>query len=256
MNLDIQKNGHPCIYMIKNLINNKVYIGSAIGHYKRKGQHYYLLRNNKHFNSHLQASWNTHGEENFEFKVLEFIKDLSLLKEREEFYINSFKANDNKKGCNFRIYCNTNLGTKRSFKSRLQQSRSKRGKTPNLNYTHIAKLNSKAIFGINKQTKEVLYFTSVKEAGEKTNTNRTCISKALHKKIKSAGGFCWDFVEKSTLKNSVNSGNIQMDNPEPSSQNGIKVSEKVQRLISEEPTNNLNTSAEHPEMDDDIVWTV
>lgn len=42
-------------------------------------------------------------------------------------------------------------------------------------------------------------------------------------------------------------------NSEPSSANDIKVAEKVQRLESEESTNNLSTSAEHPVMDDDIV---
>ena len=41
----------------------------------------------------------------------------------------------------------------------------------------------------------------------------------------------------------MNSGELQMDNPEPSSLNGIKVDEKVQRLTDEEPTNNSDTSA-------------
>lgn len=246
MCLDIQKNGKPCIYMIKNTINNKVYIGSAIGHYRRKGQHFYLLRNNKHFNSHLQNSWNKYGESNFEFRVLEFIKDKEELSNREEFYIDKFKSNDNSNGYNSRTYCKTNLGVKRSLESRLKQSISKKGKTPNIDYKKVAALNSKTVSGTNKETGKTLVFKSIKEAGESLNIERTCISKVLNKKLKSAGGFYWDFIEKSILKNSVNSGKLQQDNPEPSSLNGIKVDEKVQRLSGEEPTNNPDKSAEHP----------
>ncbi len=48
-------------------------------------------------------------------------------------------------------------------------------------------------------------------------------------------------------RNSVNSGKTHnMDNPDPSSVNDIKVIEKEQRLIGEESTNNPNTSAEQP----------
>lgn len=57
----------------------------------------------------------------------------------------------------------------------------------------------------------------------------------------------WNFTEKSVSNNSVNSGNIHnMDDPDPSTLNDIKVNVKEQRLIGEESTNNPNTSAEHP----------
>ena len=42
-------------------------------------------------------------------------------------------------------------------------------------------------------------------------------------------------------------------NPDPSVVNANKVTTKEQRLESEEATNNLSTSAQHPEMDEDIV---
>lgn len=53
------------IYKITNSINNKIYIGSAINIYRRFVTHNHLLRNNKHFNSHLQSSWNKYKSENF-----------------------------------------------------------------------------------------------------------------------------------------------------------------------------------------------
>ncbi len=244
--LDIQKNGKPCIYKIQNKLNNKIYIGSAIGHYKRKGQHFYLLRNNKHFNTHLQSSWNKYGEKNFIFEVLEFIKDLKELKEKEEEYIKKYTSNNPEIGFNHRVFCTTNLGIKRSLESRLKQSNSKKGITPNLNYNMIAKLNSKYIIGTNKITNEKIVFDSIKQAGEILKIQKTSISKTLHKKLKSAGGYYWDFTEKSVSNNPVNSGEILWDNPDPSSLNSNIVNEKEQRLMGEELTNNPNKSAGQP----------
>ena len=245
--LDIQKNGKPCIYKIINKINNKLYIGSAIGHYRRKGQHYWLLRNNKHWNNHLQSAYNKYGEENINFEVLEFINDLSILASKEEYWIKKLNTTDRTIGYNIRIECQTNLGKKWPIESRIKFSLSKKGKRiPHINYEQLNKLTMKKIEGVHKVTNTKVTFNSLKEAGETLHIDRTCISKALNGKIKSAGNYYWNFVEQSTLKNSVNSGNIHLDNPEPSLVNDIIVTKKVQRLMSEESTNNLNTSAEQP----------
>ena len=82
--LDTQKNGKPCIYSIRNNINGKLYIGSAIGHYRRKAQHFYLLRRGLHWNKHLQSSYNKYGESIFEFIVIEFIENIEDLQKKEE----------------------------------------------------------------------------------------------------------------------------------------------------------------------------
>ena len=59
------------IYQIKNLINNKIYIGSTINLKQRFNDHKKLLRHNKHPNNHLQSSWIKHGESNFVFELIE-----------------------------------------------------------------------------------------------------------------------------------------------------------------------------------------
>ena len=74
------------IYKIKNIKNDKVYIGSAINIYRRFVTHKHLLRNNKHFNTHLQSSWNKYNSDNFIFEIVEECEK-SLLENREEFYI-------------------------------------------------------------------------------------------------------------------------------------------------------------------------
>ena len=47
------------IYMIRNKVNNKAYIGQAVDIDKRWGEHIKELNNNKKYcNYHLQNAWN------------------------------------------------------------------------------------------------------------------------------------------------------------------------------------------------------
>ena len=59
------------IYMIRNKVNNKAYIGQAIDIYARWEQHIRELNNNlKYCNPHLQNAWNKYGADNFEFTII------------------------------------------------------------------------------------------------------------------------------------------------------------------------------------------
>ena len=57
------------VYSIKNNVNGKIYIGSAVDISSRFRDHIKELRKNVHSNGHLQNSWNKHGEHNFSFDV-------------------------------------------------------------------------------------------------------------------------------------------------------------------------------------------
>ena len=59
------------IYIIQNLVNENIYIGSSINIKRRFSQHKSTLRHNTHKNKHLQNAWNKYGEDNFEFIILE-----------------------------------------------------------------------------------------------------------------------------------------------------------------------------------------
>ena len=65
------------IYQIKNVINGKSYIGKSVDIHSRKFQHKSALLKNKHHNSHLQASFNKHGEEAFRFRILKTFVNFS-----------------------------------------------------------------------------------------------------------------------------------------------------------------------------------
>lgn len=79
------------IYAIKNLKNNKYYVGQSI-HIKRRWiEHKSELNNNRHINRHLQFSWNKYGSKCFKFILLE--KCLSKeLDEKEKYWIQKLNS--------------------------------------------------------------------------------------------------------------------------------------------------------------------
>lgn len=84
------------IYCIENIVNNKKYIGSTVNLAHRKRQHFSLLNQGKHFNKHLQSSWNKYGQKNFVYKIVEYCSN-EFLEIREDFYIKLFEAQYNKR---------------------------------------------------------------------------------------------------------------------------------------------------------------
>lgn len=76
MKIDYCGNSHkPGVYKITNLVDGKVYIGSAKKLSVRLTQHLKSLNNNKHQNKHLQSAFNLHGTDNFNYEVLEALED-------------------------------------------------------------------------------------------------------------------------------------------------------------------------------------
>ena len=74
------------VYFIKNIIDNKIYIGSSQNLRKRKNSHLCKLRKNKHHCSHLQYAFNKHGEDNFIFIEIEYTDNLL---NREQYYLDN-----------------------------------------------------------------------------------------------------------------------------------------------------------------------
>ena len=77
------------IYQIRNLVDNKIYIGSSKSLYQRLRRHLNNLRKNKHDNQHLQNAFNKYGESSFIFEIVEFC-NLSEQYEVEQYWINNF----------------------------------------------------------------------------------------------------------------------------------------------------------------------
>ncbi|MEE0943398.1 MAG: GIY-YIG nuclease family protein [Methanobrevibacter sp.] len=82
------------IYYIQNTVTQQLYIGQSIDLTHRLNTHFNFLRKNKHFNKHLQNSFNKYGEENFKSGVLQYC-DKSELDELEIHYISLYDTRKN-----------------------------------------------------------------------------------------------------------------------------------------------------------------
>lgn len=80
------------IYCIRNLINNKVYVGASKDVYSRIENHRNLLNIGRHHSKSLMADWLRYGECSFKFEVLEESDDQLSLVESERVWMNKLDA--------------------------------------------------------------------------------------------------------------------------------------------------------------------
>ncbi len=100
------------IYCILNLVNGKVYVGSAVNVNNRWASHKSKFKKNKHVNVYLQRAWNKYTELAFEFIILEYVVENDDLIDREQYWINLTQCNNSKFGYNIRKEAKNNLGLK------------------------------------------------------------------------------------------------------------------------------------------------
>jgi hypothetical protein len=117
------------VYMIRNRINGKMYIGSAVDLRVRWSLHKWELRHHKHNNPYFQNAWDKSGEQNFEFKVLEEVDPVNeKLIEREQYYLDLFKSYLPENGYNIRTVVDRNLGLHHSKESKRKIGLGNKGK--------------------------------------------------------------------------------------------------------------------------------
>ena len=80
------------IYIIKNTVTGKVYVGSSRNVLDRWANHKALLRKKKHHSIKLQRSWDKHGSEAFHFLLVESVDDTEKLLEREQVHIDQYES--------------------------------------------------------------------------------------------------------------------------------------------------------------------
>src|SRR5688500_5336291 len=114
----------PCIYRIRNIVNNKAYIGSTVDFKPRINRHLSMLKRNIHHSKLLQNAWNKYGENNFVFEVLFYTVCLDTLVNFEQLLIDTYDTH--RDGYNVCPIAGNRLGTKHSELTRIKMSNSHR----------------------------------------------------------------------------------------------------------------------------------
>ncbi|MFA7709416.1 MAG: VOC family protein [archaeon] len=140
------------IYKILNIVNGKQYVGSAVNLEKRKKEHFYALKKQKHINTYLQRSFDKYGEDNLKFEVIEYIEDKNNLIEKEQYWMDKLNC-VSPNGYNICPTAGNTLGVKctEETKSKIKES-SKGGNHPSLN-KHMTQEIKQKLSKINKGKK-------------------------------------------------------------------------------------------------------
>jgi group I intron endonuclease len=196
------------IYIIKNTIDERVYVGSAVSLSHRKGTHFYQLKNNKHANKHLQNFYKKYGFNSLIFNVLEFCKKEVLI-EREQYYFSRYNSK-----FNIVKYAGSTLGRKCPEHVKLKISNSlkkaelkgikksdetkKKMRKPK-STSHILKIKQaqkdviKTVYQYTLNLELINVFESVSFAAKYLEIDRRQISANCNEKQKTCKGFVFKF---------------------------------------------------------------
>lgn len=153
------------IYSIVNLVNGKVYVGSALSVRGRLLCHRSLLKRNEHPNTYLQRAWNKYKAVNFKFVLLDTC-DESLVLVKEQQWIDGLEATDRDKGYNLALFADNGpmKGRKHSRETCQRMSERLKGIVP------IEATNAAAIANKGKQRPiEVRIKIAVAQKGKPKN---------------------------------------------------------------------------------------
>ena len=118
------------VYCILNEITGKLYIGSAINLRERRRQHFRLLKEGIHPNTHLQNSVNHYGLSAFYFYIIELCNKEELI-QLEQNYMDETECYNMNNGYNLCPVAGSRLNSKASAETKAEMSKRRRGKNNN-----------------------------------------------------------------------------------------------------------------------------
>lgn len=214
------------VYVIRNLKNGKMYVGSTINSFNsRWNTHKRLLKRNRHPNSHLQAAYNKYSKEFFVFQIVEITNPLEARK-RESYYINLYGTLDPGKGYNIELVNEDGSNsmseitkeklrsiTKKMWEEGRLNNDNKRGKPSwnkglkcdNISLARRKMFNS---VGVYKEDILIATFRSVVDLSEWTKENNLPGLQYYTRKYYNNTGKKTSFLLPSNIQRAIRTGNI------------------------------------------------
>lgn len=159
------------IYLHKNKINNKVYIGQTCQKPEKRWDYGCgYKRHNLHFYNAIQK----YGWNNFEHIILEDGLSLEQANEREQYWIKYYNSNQQEKGYNLTAGGDGSRGLVMSEEAKLK----------------IGQANGKLVQCLETG---ITYYSTM-EAARQLNISSSHIGDACHNKRGLAGGYHWEYV--------------------------------------------------------------
>lgn len=178
------------IYIIFCVSNNKYYVGQAINIEKRIKAHINKLKANTHHSPYLQNTFNTYGENVFNFEVVEYC-NIDELDSKEQHYIKMYNSL-NPNGFNCTIGGTGIRGFMFSEETKKNWSKNRKGKYMGKEHPKSVKIK-----GVHLITKKIVEFDSLSDAERflnKPGANKNISANCKNKK-NSAYGYVWEYAK-------------------------------------------------------------
>lgn len=115
------------IYVIRNVISGRCYVGSSFNIERRFNAHRSLLKHGKHHSPSLQRAWDKYGSTAFEFGILEIVDGIDGLLAAEQKHIELLNAADARLGYNVSPVAGTRRGVPQPDSVRKKLSAERKG---------------------------------------------------------------------------------------------------------------------------------
>ncbi len=172
------------VYFIKNIVNNKVYIGCSINIKNRFKKHKTELNTKVHGNKSLIEDWHAYGKDAFIFELIEECEEKSMT-EREAYYMSEYNSLDSNFGYNMTVR-NNNFSVSCSNEYREAQSKRMKGKCPS-NLASAQELRRKSVnFYI--EGKFIKTFESLRAAEKELDLGKGTVHKYLKRGVEVGRG--------------------------------------------------------------------
>lgn len=123
MKQDPLMKNRPCIYVIRNSVDNKMYVGKTKCLYRRVGQYLYDFRNLRrdHINCYLLFAMQKHGVDQFSVTAIEYC-EIEKLSERELYWMKKLRTTNRKYGYNLRMDSSTGMLTSTDTSAKIRSN--------------------------------------------------------------------------------------------------------------------------------------